>query len=124
MKHTGKRILAVGDGGNDVGMIIEANVGVGIAGKEGSQAANCSDFSITEFKNIVKLLLWHGRLIYTTSAKMSFFVFHRGTIIASMQFSFCIMFFLIDIPLFNGFLMLGYTTLFTNLPVTTIVSVY
>jgi len=25
----------VGDGGNDVGMILEANVGIGIVGKEG-----------------------------------------------------------------------------------------
>ena len=32
---TGKRTCSVGDGGNDVGMILEANVGVGIVGKEG-----------------------------------------------------------------------------------------
>ena len=30
--------LAIGDGGNDVAMIQEAHVGVGIAGKEGVQA--------------------------------------------------------------------------------------
>ena len=27
---TGKRVAGIGDGGNDVGMILEANVGVGI----------------------------------------------------------------------------------------------
>ena len=27
--------IAIGDGGNDVGMILEANVGIGIVGKEG-----------------------------------------------------------------------------------------
>ena len=42
----GKRIAAVGDGGNDVGMILEADVGIGIVGKEGMQAALASDFSI------------------------------------------------------------------------------
>ena len=31
----GQRIAAVGDGGNDVGMIMEADVGIGIVGKEG-----------------------------------------------------------------------------------------
>lgn len=31
----GKRIAAIGDGGNDVGMILEADVGIGIEGKEG-----------------------------------------------------------------------------------------
>ena len=34
-KYTGKRVACVGDGGNDVGMILEANVGIGIVGKEG-----------------------------------------------------------------------------------------
>jgi phospholipid-translocating ATPase len=34
-EFTGKRTAAVGDGGNDVGMILEACVGIGIVGKEG-----------------------------------------------------------------------------------------
>lgn len=29
--------MAVGDGGNDVSMILEAHVGVGVYGKEGTQ---------------------------------------------------------------------------------------
>ena len=36
----------MGDGGNDVGMILEANVGIGIVGKEGKQASLASDFSL------------------------------------------------------------------------------
>lgn len=43
---TQKRTAAVGDGGNDVGMIVEAHVGIGIVGKEGKQASLASDFSI------------------------------------------------------------------------------
>ena len=39
-------VLAIGDGGNDVGMIQMANVGVGIMGKEGNSASAVSDFSI------------------------------------------------------------------------------
>ncbi len=31
--------LAIGDGANDVSMILEAHVGIGIIGKEGRQAA-------------------------------------------------------------------------------------
>lgn len=35
-KYTKKRICAVGDGGNDVSMILEASVGIGLVGKEGN----------------------------------------------------------------------------------------
>jgi phospholipid-translocating ATPase len=34
-KYTKKITAAIGDGGNDVSMILEANVGIGIVGKEG-----------------------------------------------------------------------------------------
>ena len=50
LKQLGERVLGIGDGGNDVGMIQEAHVGVGIAGKEGKQAALASDYSINEFQ--------------------------------------------------------------------------
>jgi len=42
----GRGVAGIGDGGNDVGMIQSANVGIGIEGKEGKQAALASDFSI------------------------------------------------------------------------------
>ena len=35
----GLKTCSIGDGGNDVGMITAADVGVGIVGKEGKQAA-------------------------------------------------------------------------------------
>ncbi|CAK9154039.1 unnamed protein product [Ilex paraguariensis] len=40
---TGKTTLAIGDGANDVGMIQEADIGVGISGAEGMQVGNISD---------------------------------------------------------------------------------
>lgn len=42
--------LAIGDGANDVSMISEANVGIGIMGREGSQAARSADYAIPRFK--------------------------------------------------------------------------
>jgi phospholipid-translocating ATPase len=71
-KYThGCRIAAVGDGGNDVGMILEADVGIGIVGKEGMQASLASDFSILEFGYLRNLILWHGRLSYKRSSVLS-----------------------------------------------------
>jgi P-type E1-E2 ATPase len=46
LKSVGYLTLAIGDGGNDVRMIQEANIGVGISGREGLQAARAADYSI------------------------------------------------------------------------------
>lgn len=44
-KVPGPVTLAIGDGANDVAMIQEANIGVGILGKEGRQAARARYFT-------------------------------------------------------------------------------
>lgn len=120
-KYTNARTAAIGDGGNDVAMIQEAHLGIGIVGKEGKQASMAADFSILEFRVIKVLILWHGRLSYYRSAVLAQFVIHRGLIISIIQFVFSIMFYFISIPIYNGFLMLGYATLFTSAPVFSII---
>ena len=119
--YTGFRCASVGDGGNDVAMIQEADVGIGIVGKEGMQASLASDFSITQFSHLRKLILWHGRLSYKRSATLSQFVIHRGLIISVIQAVFSIVFYFVAIPIYNGYLMLGYATLYTSLPVFSLV---
>jgi P-type E1-E2 ATPase len=44
--------LSIGDGANDVPMIMEANIGVGIRGKEGTQAVRSSDYSLSQFQHL------------------------------------------------------------------------
>ncbi|KAI9199397.1 uncharacterized protein BJ171DRAFT_462527 [Polychytrium aggregatum] len=56
--------LAIGDGANDVSMIQAADVGVGISGQEGSQAAMSSDYVIAQFRFLTKLLLSQGHMSY------------------------------------------------------------
>lgn len=46
IKSCDYRTLAIGDGGNDVRMIQQADIGVGISGREGLQAARAADYSI------------------------------------------------------------------------------
>jgi phospholipid-translocating ATPase len=60
----GSITLAIGDGGNDIAMIQEAHVGVGISGKEGLQAARVADYSIAQFRFLQRLLLVHGHWNY------------------------------------------------------------
>lgn len=112
-----KVVCGIGDGGNDVGMITSANVGIGIEGKEGKQAALAADFSIKSFKMLAPLLLWSGRLSYVRTAKLTNFIIHRGLIISVIQFLFTLTFNFTTIQIYNGYLMLGYATIFTSLPV-------
>ena len=118
---TGKRTLAIGDGGNDVSMIQTADVGVGISGKEGQQASLAADFSITQFSHIYRLILLHGRYSYKRSATLSQFIIHRGLIISTMQAIFSSVFNFASVSLYPGFLMIGYTTVYTMFPVFSIV---
>lgn len=39
--------LAIGDGANDVSMLMEAHIGIGVKGKEGTCALRSSDFAIS-----------------------------------------------------------------------------
>ena len=92
-QYTQMRTLSIGDGGNDVAMIQEADVGIGIVGKEGLQASLQSDFSIIKFCHIKNLLLWWGRVGYNNTSTMTNFVIHRGLIISFIQCIFTILFY-------------------------------
>uniref|UniRef100_A0A6P4EW06 Phospholipid-transporting ATPase n=1 Tax=Drosophila rhopaloa TaxID=1041015 RepID=A0A6P4EW06_DRORH len=72
VKRRKKHITAaIGDGANDVSMIQEAHIGIGIAGREGKQAARCADFAIPRFEMLRRLLLVHG---HYNSRRLAFLV--------------------------------------------------
>jgi len=72
--------LAIGDGANDVAMIQEAHVGVGISGKEGTQAVNAADFAISQFSFLMTLMMVHGRWNYRRLSKFILFSFHKNIV--------------------------------------------
>jgi phospholipid-translocating ATPase len=77
--------LAIGDGANDIAMIQEAHVGIGITGKEGLQAARTSDYSIAQFRFLVKLLLVHGRWNYMRTCKYTVGTFWKEMVRQSLD---------------------------------------
>lgn len=72
--------LSVGDGANDVAMIQEADVGVGIAGEEGRQAVMSSDYAIGQFRFLQRLVLVHGRWSYRRLAETISNFFYKNIV--------------------------------------------
>jgi len=75
-------------------MIQSADVGVGINGEEGLQAARSADFSIGQFRFLKRLLLIHGRYCYRRNSIIILYTIYRNLALYLTQFWFC---------LFNGF---------------------
>ena len=86
--------LAIGDGANDVPMILEAHIGVGVRGKEGTQAVRSGDYAISQFQYLEKLLLVHGRWGYRRVSLMICYYFYKNIILVFTEFYFAF---------FNGF---------------------
>ncbi|WFD32333.1 P-type phospholipid transporter [Malassezia sp. CBS 17886] len=72
--------LAIGDGANDVSMIQAAHVGVGVAGEEGLQAVNSSDYAIGQFRFLKRLVLVHGHWSYYRNSKMINLFFYKQVV--------------------------------------------
>ena len=78
--------LAIGDGGNDVSMIMEAHIGIGIYGEEGMRAVQSGDYAIGEFKILHRLLLFHGRTFYIRNSKCILYFFYKNFVFTLVQF--------------------------------------
>jgi len=85
-----KVTLAIGDGGNDVNMIQRADVGIGLFGKEGNQAAFAADYAFARFFFLWRLLLVHGRWFYIRTANFINFFFYKNLIFTLPQFWFAL----------------------------------
>jgi magnesium-transporting ATPase (P-type) len=96
--------LAIGDGANDVGMIQEAHVGIGISGKEGKQAVNASDFAIAQFRFLEDLILIHGRWNFFRLSTVVLFSFYKNAIMAGILIVFASRSVYSGTPLFDEWL--------------------
>ncbi|XP_012500252.1 PREDICTED: probable phospholipid-transporting ATPase VB [Propithecus coquereli] len=78
--------LSIGDGANDVSMIQAADIGIGISGQEGMQAVMSSDFAISHFRHLKKLLLVHGHWCYSRLARMVVYCFYKNVCYVNLLF--------------------------------------
>lgn len=115
-EELGVTTLAIGDGANDVSMIQTADVGVGLSGQEGRQAVMASDFALSRFKYIERLLLVHGHWCYNRLARMILYFFLKNATFVFLLFWY---------QIYNGFSssvmidqlhLMAYNLIFTAIP--------
>ena len=111
-----KITLAIGDGGNDVSMIMEAHIGIGIYGEEGLRAAQSSDYAIGEFQVLRRLLFVHGYLNLMRNSIMVIYFFYKNFVFTIIHFLYG---FLCDFSgqtIIEDWFVTLYNLLFTSIP--------
>ncbi|OWM75840.1 hypothetical protein CDL15_Pgr009484 [Punica granatum] len=114
---TGRTTLAIGDGANDVGMLQEADIGVGISGVEGMQAVMSSDVAIAQFRYLERLLLVHGHWCYRRISSMICYFFYKNIVFGFSLFLYEAYASFSGQPAYNDWYLSLYNVFFTSLPV-------
>ncbi|KAK7354136.1 hypothetical protein VNO80_19594 [Phaseolus coccineus] len=114
---TGKTTLAIGDGANDVGMLQEADVGIGISGVEGMQAVMSSDIAIAQFQYLERLLLVHGHWCYRRMSSMICYFFYKNITFGFTLFLYEVYASFSGQPVYNDWFLSLYSVFFSSLPV-------
>ncbi|TMS21341.1 putative phospholipid-transporting ATPase VD [Larimichthys crocea] len=112
----GVMTLAVGDGANDVSMIQVADVGIGISGQEGMQAVMSSDFAISRFKHLSKLLLVHGAWCYSRLANMILYFIYKNVMYVNLLFWYQFFCGFSGSVMSNSWVLILFNLIFTSVP--------
>ncbi|KAF0683553.1 Aste57867_24410 [Aphanomyces stellatus] len=126
--------MAVGDGGNDVSMIQEAHIGVGIFGHEGKlilvvssfltphscegmQAVRSADFAIGQFRFLSRLILAHGRWNYRRVSIVILFSFYKNMALILTLFLYSFVNGYSGQTMYESYLIVGWNVLYTLFPI-------
>ena len=109
--------LSIGDGANDVPMILEAHIGVGISGNEGMQAVRSSDYAIAQFRFLKRLMLVHGRTNYRRVSVMILYSLYKQVLLVTTLFWYCVFNGFSGTTVFSSYILTGYNIAYTSLPI-------
>lgn len=108
---------SIGDGANDVSMIQEADVGLGIVGKEGRQAARCADFAFTNFSMVKRVLLVHGHYYSSRLSMLVLYFFYKNLVFILVQMFFQRNSMYSSLSIYDSLFLTLYNLAYTALPV-------
>jgi len=98
-------------------MILEADIGIGIYGKEGMRAAQSSDFAIHQFKYLWDLILFHGRYNYIRNSELILYFFYKNIVFTIPQVYFAYSTDFSAQTIFDDWYISFYNLFFTALPI-------
>ncbi|XP_024528142.1 probable phospholipid-transporting ATPase IA [Selaginella moellendorffii] len=116
LREHGAVTLAIGDGANDMAMLQEADIGVGICGRQVMTAVYASNYAIAQFRYLARLLLVHGRWSYKRNRDSIMYAFYKNIVYVAGN---CYIAFYSGYsgqPLYNIFLISTYNLFWTSLP--------
>jgi phospholipid-transporting ATPase len=108
--------LAIGDGANDVSMIREAHIGIGLYGNEGMRAVQSSDFALGEFKFLWRLLMHHGRLCYLRNSELILYFFYKNLVLTFPHIYFAITNGFSGMSIYDDYYISFYNLFYTSWP--------
>ena len=115
-RKSNETTLAIGDGANDATMITASDVGIGIIGLEGSQAELASDYAISRFRHLKRLVAVHGRYSLYRNSMCIGFSFYKNMFLVVPQIPFAFSCAFSGMSLYDGWLLTIKNTAFTFLP--------
>ncbi|VDO06441.1 unnamed protein product [Rodentolepis nana] len=108
---------AIGDGANDVSMILEAHVGIGLFGKEGRQAVRSSDYALGKFRFLKRALLFHGFHYYVRTANLVQYFFYKNVVFTLTQILFGFFSLFSSQSIYTNLYLLIYNITMTSIPI-------
>jgi phospholipid-transporting ATPase len=115
-QELGATCLGVGDGANDVSMIQEARVGIGILGLEGSQAERAADYAIPRFRHLRRLLSIHGRYSLIRNSHLVQYSFYKNVVYSLTQVYYSFYNGFTGMSIYDSWVIILFNMVFTFLP--------
>eukprot|EP00759_Apiculatamorpha_spiralis_P043499 PhF_6_TR40821/c0_g1_i1/m.61764/K14802/DRS2, ATP8A; phospholipid-transporting ATPase len=115
-QQSGESTLAIGDGANDVPMIQESYVGIGIMGLEGAQAELTSDYAVPRFKHLQRLLFVHGRNCLQRNTSCVLYSLYKNAFLTTTQILYQFYSGFSGNPFYDSWLLAVFNMIFCSLP--------